>query len=102
MMKVVEQRIWIHKDEVIDAIEIFEKGKLKYYSYTYKILSKKGDWIPMIRWDNFGRIPHVDKYDPHTGALVEQRNCSERNLTDVIHLVTSFRRNLFVMDLGAL
>ncbi len=101
-MEIVKTRVWVHKEEVIDAVEIKEKGKIKFYSYTYKIMNKKGEWKPAIRWDNFEQEPHVDRYDATTAALIEQRECREKDLKDVVRLVTAFRRNLLAMDVSEL
>jgi hypothetical protein len=101
-MDVLKQRIWVRRDEVIDALEIKDKNRMRFYSYTYRILNKKGNWNTAIRWDNFEQNPHVDKYESTTDVLLEQKNCREINLMEVIRLVTSFRRNLLVMDVSEL
>ncbi len=97
-MNVLKQRIWVRRDEVIDAVEISDRSRLRFYSYTYRIQSRKGQWNTAIRWDNYEQNPHVDKYEAATGVLLEQKTCREINLMEVIRLVTSFRRNLLVMD----
>ena len=100
-MEIRKQRIWIHKDEILDALEIEREGRIKYYSYTYKIKGKYGRWIPAVRWDNLEQSPHVDRYDENS-ALVEQKSCREKPLKEILKLVGIFRRNLTTMDVSEL
>jgi len=101
MVEIRKQRIWIHKNEILDTLEIEKEGKIKYFSYTYKIKGKNGKWIPGVRWDNLEQTPHVDRYDENN-VLVEQKPCREKPLKEVIKLVTIFRRNLMTMDVSEL
>ncbi len=100
-MEIRKQRIWIHKEEVLDTLEIEKEGKIKYYSYTYKIKGKQGKWIPAVRWDNHEQAPHVDRYDENS-TLVEQKTCREKPLKEIMKLVGIFRRNLMAMDVSEL
>ena len=100
-MEIRKQRIWIHKDEILDTLEMEKDGKLKYYSYTYKIRGKQGKWIPQVRWDNLDQAPHVDRYDENN-ALIDQKACREKPLKEILKLVGIFRRNLMSMDVAEL
>ena len=97
MLRIQKKRIYIHRSEVIDSIEIFEGDRRRFYSYTYLVEGKKG-WVPYIRWDNFQQQPHIDRYD-ETGALLEQKAGPEKELHEIEHLVRIFRRNLAAMSL---
>lgn len=96
-MEIEKTRVWMHRDEVIDAIEITEGKRRRYYSYTYRTLGKNG-WENQVRWDNFEGQPHVDKYDSN-GALIEQKIVQEKSLEEVSKIVAIFRRNLVAMEL---
>ncbi len=96
-MEIQRTRVWMHRDEVIDAIEITEGKRRRYYSYTYRTLGKNG-WENQVRWDNFEGQPHVDKYDSN-GALIEQKSVQEKSLEEVSKIVAIFRRNLVAMEL---
>ncbi len=100
-MQIRKQRIWIHKDEVLDTLEIEKDGKLKFYSYTYRIREKRGAWTSAVRWDNLEQSPHVDKYDQNS-ALMEQKPCREKPLKEILKLIDIFRRNLMIMDVSEL
>ncbi|MDG6219848.1 MAG: hypothetical protein QCI38_00180 [Candidatus Thermoplasmatota archaeon] len=100
-MDLVKESIRIHRNERIDSIQVWDRGRLVFYSYTYLYLSRYGDWRPLVRWDNFEKNPHVDKYDENN-ALLESKTCGEKGLEEVIKLATIFRRNLLAMDLGVL
>jgi hypothetical protein len=100
-MEIRKQRIWIHKDEILDTLEIEKEGKIKYYSYTYKIKGKHGKWRPAVRWDNHDQTPHVDRYDENY-ALIDQKPCREKPQKEIIKLVGIFRRNLMAMDVSEL
>ena len=99
-MNIKRSRIWMHRDEVIDAVEITDGKRRRYYSYTYRTLGKNG-WENQVRWDNFEGQPHVDKYDSN-GALIEQMVVQEKTLEEVSKIVAIFRRNLVAMELGEL
>ena len=100
-MEINRQRIWIHKNEILDTLEIAKEGRIKYYSYTYKIKGKHGTWIPAVRWDNLEQTPHVDRYDDNC-ALVDQKPCREKSQKEILKLISIFRRNLMAMDVSEL
>ena len=95
------ERIWIHKDELLDVLEIKKEGRIRFYSYTYKIKDKQGGWNPAVRWDNLEQSPHVDIYDENN-ALVGQKPWQEKPLKEVLKLIDIFRRNLITMDVSKL
>jgi hypothetical protein len=99
-VKITKERVWIHRNEVVDAIEMFEENKLKYYSYTYKVMTDD-TWTPIIRFDNWEIGSHYDKYDEN-GSLVSQQPCQRRTLEEVAGLAKEFRRNLVTMDISKL
>lgn len=99
-MKITKERIWIHRDEILDAIEVFEENKLQFYSYTYKVFMDN-DWIPLVRFDNWEIGSHYDKFDEN-GSLVAQSTCPKKSLEDVARLAKEFRRNLVTMDISTL
>lgn len=98
--RVVRQRIWVRRDEVLDALEAFEGARRAFYSYTYRV-QRDGAWIPTVRWDNWEGQDHVDRYD-ETGAPRDRLPWRERPLADVLKLVKMFRRNLLTMNLEEL
>ncbi|MCD6461659.1 MAG: hypothetical protein J7L61_02835 [Thermoplasmata archaeon] len=100
MVDIIRERIWIHRDERIDALEVKDRSRRVFYSYTYNVKSRYGDWRPAVRWDNYEE-PHVDKYDENR-ALIETKPCPEKTLDEVVKVATIFRRNLLAMDLGSL
>ena len=100
-MEIRRQRIWIYREEVMDTLEIESEGRIKYYSYTYKIRGKGGKWIPAVRWDNYEQSPHVDRYDENS-TLIEQKPCEIRPLKEILKLVGIFRKNLMTMDVSEL
>ena len=100
-VEIRKQRIWIHRDEVMDILEIEKEGKIKYYSYTYKIKGKGGKWVPAVRWDNLEQSSHVDRYDENS-ELVEQKPCEKRPLKEILKIVGIFRKNLMAMDVSEL
>ncbi|MFQ6061424.1 MAG: hypothetical protein ACE5KV_09080 [Thermoplasmata archaeon] len=99
-VKVIKNRIWIHRNEVLDALEVLENNKVRFYSYTYKAYMG-GSWIPLLRFDNWEIGSHYDKYDEN-GSLVEQRPCPKKSLEEVAELAREFRRNLLTMDISGL
>ena len=100
-MDVSRQNIRIHRTERLESLEIRDRGRTTFYSYSYSYRTRHGEWKPLVRWDNFNNNPHVDKYD-ETGALLETKTCSEKSLDEVVKLASIFRRNLLAMDLGVL
>ncbi len=101
VVEIRKQRIWIRKDEIVDTLEIENEGKIRYYSYTYKIKGKQGKWVSAVRWDNLEQSPHVDKYDENN-ALVDQKPCREKPLTEILKIIKIFKRNLMTMDVSEL
>ena len=77
MMNIIRQSTWIHKNEFLESIVVDKGGKIRFYSHTYFVRTKGRKWIPYVKWDNWDRQPHVDKYDG-SGVLVEQGSCMRR------------------------
>ena len=100
MDQIDKQTVWIRKTERVDGLKILKDGKIRYFSYTYMV-KDRGRWRPVVRWDNFDSQPHVDKFDEN-GGLIEQKPTMEKDLKEVVNLVTIFRRNLMAMDLTEL
>jgi hypothetical protein len=98
--RVVRQRIWVRRDEVLDAVEAYEGARRTYYGYTYRTM-RDGAWFPRVRWDSWEGQDHVDRYD-ETGQLRDRLAARDRSLADVLRLVKTFRRNLLTMDLAEL
>ena len=100
-MKLTRQRTWVHRNEMVESLVLEDSGKVRLYSYTYMGRGKGQAWTPYVKWDNWDRQPHVDKYDG-TGVLVEQKPCNEKSLEEVLKLVQIFRKNLLTMELSQL
>lgn len=100
-MQVLKKKIWIHKQEMIESLVVKEKSKVKFYCHTYLVNERGRGWRPYVRWDNWERQPHVDKFDAN-GALIEQKPCNEKKLDEIIKLVKIFRKNLLSMDITQL
>lgn len=98
---IIERKI-VHltENERIDSLELKEKGELLFYSYDYEV-KKNGDWKIYIRWDNFQKQPHIDRYD-ESGNHVESVEGREKTLKEVLELVDIFGKNLVSMDLSRL
>ncbi|MEM3396184.1 MAG: hypothetical protein QW620_07325 [Thermoplasmata archaeon] len=101
MIEVFRQTIFIHRDEKLVLLEILEENKIKYFAYTYVARERHGNWMPVVRWDNFENIPHVEKYDEN-GGLIERMETEHKTRNEVIQLVTTFRKNLLAMNLGGM
>jgi uncharacterized FlgJ-related protein len=99
-VRITKERVWIHRNEVVDSYELSNENKLEFFSYTYKV-QIEGNWIPLVRFDNWEIGSHFDKYDEN-GSLVTQKQCPERSLEDVARLAKEFRRNLVTMDISSL
>jgi len=97
---IIEQRIVLKNDEVVDVLEVFDGDRREFFSYTYKI-ERRGEWRPCVRWDNWAGQPHIDRFDEN-GNLIEQKLSPERSLEEVLKIVKIFRRNLMSMDLTQL
>jgi hypothetical protein len=100
MTRIVRQRFWVRRDEVLDALEAFEGTRRSFYGYTYRAQRDEA-WLPTVRWDNWEGQDHVDRYD-ETGLLRDRLPWRDRPLADVLKLVKMFRRNLLTMDLAEL
>src|SRR6266581_6170049 len=87
--RVLRQRIWVRRDEVLDAGESFEGPRRTFYSFTYRT-ERDGTWVPAVRWDNWEGQDHADRYD-ETGLLKERVPWRDRPLPDVLKLVKMFR-----------
>jgi hypothetical protein len=100
-MKLTRQRTWVHRNEIVESIIVEDAGKIRFYSHTYLVRTKGRDWTPYVKWDNWDRQPHVDKFDG-SGGMVEQKTSNEKNIDDVLKLVKIFRKNLLSMELSQL
>lgn len=79
-------------------VEIKKDEDMIFYSYNYLVKSDK-QWKRYIRWDNFQKQPHVDRYDD-TGNLTATEQCRGKTLKEVVELVGIFGKNLISMDLS--
>lgn len=100
-MLISRQKTWIHKNEMLESLVVEDAGKVRFYSHTYFVKEVGRGWTPYVKWDNWDRQPHVDKYDS-TGSLVETKPSTEKDLEDALKLVKIFRKNLLTMDLSQL
>jgi hypothetical protein len=100
-MNISKQKTWIHKNEVVESLVVEDGGRVKFYSHTYLVKESGRGWTPYVKWDNWERQPHVDKYDG-TGALIETKPSTEKSGEDALKLVRIFRKNLLTMDLSQL
>ena len=100
-MLISRQKTWIHKNEMLESLVVEDSGKVRFYSHTYLVKEPGRDWTPYVKWDNWDRQPHVDKYDS-TGFLIETKSSTEKDLEDALKLVKIFRKNLLTMDLSLL
>lgn len=100
-MEILKQKVWIHKNEVVDSLVVTDSGKVRFYSHTYLVRERGRGWVPYVKWDNWEKQPHVDKYDS-SGALIEQKSCPEKTMEDTVKLVKIFRKNLMAMDISQL
>ncbi len=97
-MIVEKKTIDINEKEILDTVEIKDGEEVKYYSYNYKVKSD-GRWKIYVRWDNFQKQPHLDKYDENEN-LVESEPSRDKNLDEILELVGIFGKNLVSMDLS--
>ncbi|HAR96919.1 MAG TPA: hypothetical protein DCR97_13320 [Deltaproteobacteria bacterium] len=86
---------------MVESIVLEDGGKIKFYSHTYMGRARGNAWMPFVKWDNWDRQPHVDKFDG-SGVMVGQEACNEKSLEDVLKLVQIFRKNLLSMELSKL
>ncbi len=97
-MIVEKKEIAIKENEKLEAIEIYRDKDLSYYSYNYMVKVDE-KWKRYIRWDNFQKQPHVDRYD-ETGNLVTSEQSRDKSLKEVLELVDIFGKNLISMDIS--
>ena len=97
-MMIHKEKIWVHKNEVVESLVVKDSGKVRFYSYTYLVKEGGRDWVPYVKWDNWDGQPHVDKYDS-SGALVEQKLCTDKTQEEALKLVKIFRKKLMAMDI---
>ena len=97
-MKIEKKVDWIGPKEKLVSLEISNYKNLLYYSFTY-LVKKKGDFQPLIRWDNFNKRAHVDVYE---GESLTSYDTEEKTHGEVLKLVTMFRQNLPRMKLESL
>ncbi len=100
-MKLTRQRTWVHRNEMVESLILEDGGKIRFYSHTYMVSTKGRAWTPYVKWDNWERQPHVDRFDG-SGVMVEQKPCNEKTLEEVLKLVKIFRKNLLSMDISQL
>ena len=100
-MEILKQQFLLSLRERFDILEIRNRHRLTYYSYTYRLTDKFGHFRPIIRWDNFGGQHHYDIYDSNQ-HLVSQKNCEYKNSSEILRLVKIFKHNLVTMDLSQL
>ena len=96
MLKI--KRVFIAKGEMAEAMEYYERERLKYYIYSYKIRNGR-KWIPLVRWDNIGGIEHMDIYNEQ-GNFVRDREFPRRNFDDFVKIIKTFRRSIIAMDIS--
>jgi len=102
-ISILKHRIFLQKNDLIEAVEIYENEILKYYSYLYKIWDTKsqhdqGMWRTIMRWDNFEEKTHVDIYGESRNLVRQQPTTEHKSLKEVTELIKIFRRNLVAMD----
>lgn len=97
-MIVENNTIQINEKEILETVEIKKEDEIKYYSYNYKVKSE-GKWKICVRWDNFQKQPHLDKYDENEN-LVESEPSRDKSLDEVMELIGIFGKNLVSMELS--
>ena len=97
-MNIEKRVVWIAPKEKLMSLEISNYKTLLYYSFTY-LVEMKGDFKPLIRWDNFNKRSHVDVYD---GESLTRYDTEEKTYEEVLKLVKMFRQNLPRMNLESL
>ncbi len=90
------KRYLITKSEMVESMEYYAGGRLKYYIYSYKVM-KGRRWITLVRWDNLDGMDHMDRYDEN-GNFVESREFPRRNFDDLVKIIKTFRRNIIAVD----
>ena len=97
-MKIERKVDWLTDKEKLVSLEISNYKTLLYYSFTY-LIERKGEFKPLVRWDNFNKRPHVDVYE---NDLLTSYDTEEKTYAEVHKLVTMFRQNLPRMNLESL
>lgn len=102
-VSIFKHRIFLQKNDMVEAVEIYENENLKYYSYLYKIWETKsqqgqGDWRILMRWDNYDEKPHVDIYGESRNLVRQHSTTEHKSLKEVTELIKIFRRNLVAMN----
>lgn len=97
-MKIEKKVDWISDKEKLMSLTISNYKTILYYSFTY-LVERKGDYEPLVRWDNFNKRPHVDVYE---GTTLTSYDAEEKTYSEVLKLVTMFRQNLPRMDVKTL
>jgi hypothetical protein len=100
-MEILKQQFILSNRERFDILEIRNRHRLTYFSYTYRITDKYGSARPIIRWDNFGGQNHYDIYDSNQ-HLISQKDCEYKDSRELLQLVKIFKHNLATMDLNQL
>jgi len=85
MVKRVFEEIIDMEVKVVTEL-IVEKGTLAHFSIALLKLSK-AKWVPVRRWDNSHRYPHVHIYKGET-----ERICKISSFSSVARLVNEIRR----------
>ena len=94
MLKI--KRYLITKSEMVESMEYYSGGRLRYYIYSYKVM-KGRRWITLVRWDNLDGMDHMDRYDEN-GNFMESREFPRRNFEDLVKIIRTFRRNIIAVD----
>ena len=97
-MKIEKKVDFIAPKEKLVSLEISNYKNILYYSYTY-LVERKGEFKPLVRWDNFNKRPHVDVFE---GEVLSSYDTDEKTYSEVSKLVTMFRQNLPRMSLESL
>ena len=100
-LEIVKQRIYLSIHEYIDILEIRIQRRLKFFSYTYRVIDRTGKDRPIVRWDNYNGQIHYDSYDSNQRLFV-QKSCRYKQPREIVQLVKIFRHNLANMEIDQL
>jgi hypothetical protein len=100
-MEIVKRQIMLSKRERFDILEIRNRSRISYFSYTYRIFDKTGNIRPIIRWDNFDGQVHYETFDSYN-RLFKQEPCDFKDYKEILQLVKIFKHNLATMDISHL
>ncbi len=100
-MEIYKKEIYIAKHEKIEILEIKNRHRIKFFSYTYRVTDRSGSNRPIVRWDNFGGTIHFDRFDSNQ-HLINQQKCEYKNPSEIFRLIKIFRHNLINMDVKQL